>query len=127
MSFLPISPPCAMGGRFLRSMASAEHWRQEGTNCRSLPLTVTGQELLPLQSRRRWILTVFKSDISQFPCLDDSIGRQLWAGHFVTRSANSISCIFIPFFCGRPGRRRVRQETRRFLTCYRPEGRWLKI
>src|SRR6266436_3642592 len=44
MSFLPTSPPCAMGGRFLRSMASADHWRQEDTNCKSLLLTSTGQE-----------------------------------------------------------------------------------
>src|SRR5262249_60592717 len=93
-------PAVRHGGRFLRSMASAGHWRQEGTNCRSLPLTVTGRELLPLQSQRRWILTAFKSDISQFVCSDDSIGRQLWATHFIMRSANSISCIFILFFCG---------------------------
>src|SRR5215471_13745458 len=122
MWLLPICRPCATGDRSLRCMASAEHWRQEGTNCRSLPLTVTGRELLPLQSQRRWILTAFKSAISQFPCSDDSIGRQLWATHFIMRSANSMSCIFILFFCGRPGRPPVRQEEQAFLTCYRQEG-----
>jgi len=61
-TWLPgISLPCAMGGRFLRSMACAERWRQKGTNCRSLPLTVTGRELLPLQSQRQWILQYFPS------------------------------------------------------------------
>jgi hypothetical protein len=72
-------------------------------------------------------LTAFKSDISLVPWSGDSIGRRRWAGHFSKRSANSISCIFILFFCGRRGRPPVRQEMRVFLTCYRPEGCWLKV
>src|SRR5262249_31289426 len=64
------------GGQFLRSTASAEHWRQEGASCKSLPLTSTDPELAPLQSQHRWISVAFKSDISGVPWSGDSIGRR---------------------------------------------------
>ena len=56
-----------MGDQSLRSMASAEHWRQEGTNYKFSRLTATDRELLPLQSQRRSILTAFKSNTSPVP------------------------------------------------------------
>ena len=67
--------------------------------------------------------------IRYFPCpwSDDSIGRRRWAGHFISSSASSMSCIFILFFCGQLGPPPARQERRAFLTCYRLEGCWLRI
>jgi hypothetical protein len=81
---------CAMGVQSLRSMASAERWRQEDTNCTSSRLILMDLELLPLQLRHRWISTAFRFDISHAPCSDDSIGRRRSATRFVTRAANSI-------------------------------------
>src|SRR5262249_28482423 len=88
---------------------------------------IDGAALAPHQSQHRWILTAFKSDIFLVPWSDDSIGRRRWAGHFISSSASSMSCIFILFFCGQLGPPRARQERRAFLTCYRLEGCWLRI
>lgn len=66
---------CAMEDQFLRSMASAEHWRQEGTKCKSLPLTSMDRALARRQSERRWILMALK--IRYFSC--PLVRRLYWA------------------------------------------------
>jgi hypothetical protein len=62
--------------------------------------------------------------IRYFPCplVRRLYWRRLSDGRFITRSANSTSCIFILLFCGRRERPRARRETLAFLTCYRREG-----